>query len=164
MQARKDRLIGRTSLALGLGISTDRLFSYEKGRAKLPWLVGNKACEIMNISQAWLAGRTDERGIYIWDEKLDDLLDPDIGRLPFSEVYADRLAPRMVEKRIPRKDILTIFGTYVADIARQAKEAKDSNRQPSEALLGAINQLRQMHEQARSVLEKWPGPPHSDLH
>lgn len=54
MKARKELLIHRTACALKLQISTDRLISYEFGRAKLPWSVGSVFCDTFRVNPIWL--------------------------------------------------------------------------------------------------------------
>lgn len=49
----------RTAVALKLGIGSERLASYETGRAPLPWIVGERFCELLFVGQTWLATGTD---------------------------------------------------------------------------------------------------------
>lgn len=48
-------------MALKLGISTDRLISYEFGRVKLPWSVGHDVCVIFQVNPLWLYDGTGEK-------------------------------------------------------------------------------------------------------
>lgn len=63
--ARKEALIPRAALAVQLGISTNRLYSYEAGKAKLPWSVGDAACRALDLNQTWLAtGQGEKKGFW----------------------------------------------------------------------------------------------------
>jgi DNA-binding XRE family transcriptional regulator len=53
-KARRSMLIPRAALAGKVGISADRLVSYEFGRAKLPWGVGERICSVFRINPFWL--------------------------------------------------------------------------------------------------------------
>ena len=37
------------------GLSADQLVSYESGRVPLPWIAGQKLCDVLSLSHRWLA-------------------------------------------------------------------------------------------------------------
>ncbi len=85
-------MVPRTSMALKLGISTDRLISYEFGRVKLPWEVGHALCRTWNINPVWLATGEGERtgGVIALDERLVAAIGP---KPLFAEVVDNILVP-----------------------------------------------------------------------
>jgi hypothetical protein len=102
-QLRKELLIPRTACALKLGISTDRLISYEFGRAKLPWIVGERFCLLFGANALWLltgdGPRWSEAGIQFEGKAVDE-------RTPFSEVMGwmleDAVDVDLLKKSIAR--------------------------------------------------------------
>lgn len=91
-QARKELMVPRTAMALKLGISTDRLVSYEFGRVKLPWGVGEMLCTIFGINPLWLGtGRgTTWGGIRYVDDRVIGALGP---KPLFSQVVDEVIVP-----------------------------------------------------------------------
>lgn len=82
--------ISQTTHAGMLGITRERLASYEYARAPVRWGLGNRLCEIHLLSQRWLAaGLLPLKGFY--SEGDTDQISPSI---LFSEGY-QALAPRI---------------------------------------------------------------------
>lgn len=86
-EARKELLIPRTAMAVKLGISTDRLISYEFGRVKLPWRVADEVVGIFKVSPLWLFDGT---GPKWWQGIIDveGIIKP-AERATFAEVMAN---------------------------------------------------------------------------
>ena len=91
LQARKEALIPRAALAVKLGISTDRLFSYETGRARLPWGIAERASKVLDIHPSILAG-AQHFGLY-GKFDLSVISAEDREKAPFSDIYDRVFAP-----------------------------------------------------------------------
>lgn len=105
-EVREKMLINKTAVAIKLGMSRELLFNYETGRTPLPWDIGSKICENLNISQVWLA-----TGDGSWDHYLTlRLVNEPLPRMKFSEAYEQYFLPALVKARadisqeLPGKD------------------------------------------------------------
>lgn len=110
--ARKELLIPRTAMAVKVGISTDRLVSYEFGRVKLPWNVGHLLCFTFQINPVWLATGKGDRWDLDWDydERLLTALGP---RPVFSEVVDEIIAPlNKVGAATPSPRVLSVLRSF----------------------------------------------------
>jgi DNA-binding XRE family transcriptional regulator len=142
-QVRKEKMIHRTALALKIGISTDRLVSYELGRVKLPWGIGNRACEILEISQHWLAHGGSAYLAYVKITS-QELSDADIERLPFSEVYEKHFLPWLKPKSDDvLRDISRMFSDLEAAIEVAAVTDVRISQDQLNKLFEALDLVRQ---------------------
>lgn len=94
-EARERHGLHRTALAVRLGIGTERLASYESGRAPVPWVVGERFCDALFVGQTWLV--TGNGG---WDHYVPMRFDPPPNlRTLFSDFYDSLFLPQLKKAR-----------------------------------------------------------------
>jgi transcriptional regulator with XRE-family HTH domain len=137
-QARKEALIPRAALAVRLGISSNRLYSYEEGLARLPWDVANRVCEILDIGQDWLAGRL--TGVYMFFIRIDlsDLPSEQIEKAPFSEVYERYFVAR---SKKPRSQSLDHAAAMVEQLQSMMTTDEEKKAPPKPEMVALAKKL-----------------------
>lgn len=121
-ELREKHLAKRTALALRLGISSDRLASYEFGRVPLPWGIGSRICELFNVSQAWLlTGEAPARSMYL--QPPEELKASASSRSLFSEVCQKFLTQKRRQWAASEAEVSTKVMLRVYDEARKLKNA-----------------------------------------
>lgn len=90
--------IPRSKFAVTIGFASERLASYESGRAPLPYEVFRSVCQHYNVSPFWLAtGQGGGRVKFPFnDRKFNDSIKP---RTLFSEVYDKYLSASLESKK-----------------------------------------------------------------
>jgi DNA-binding XRE family transcriptional regulator len=54
-QVRELLLISKSTFALEIGITREKLYNYETGRTPLPWDIGHFVCNAFDVNPLWLA-------------------------------------------------------------------------------------------------------------
>lgn len=54
-EIREELLVPKTSMAIEIGISREKLYNYESGRTPLPWRIGSALCNRFDVNPLWLA-------------------------------------------------------------------------------------------------------------
>ena len=86
---RRSAKISQAELAAKIGITRNQLTNIESGRVALTYHIGWRACEYLNVSLLWLAGRSLQQHPFddLGKGPLKDSLDKD---MLFSEPFTDR--------------------------------------------------------------------------
>ncbi|HWZ95535.1 MAG TPA: helix-turn-helix transcriptional regulator [Opitutaceae bacterium] len=155
---RENCLAKRSALAVRIGVSSDRLSSYEHGRVPLPWIVGDRVCEVLNVSQAWLAtghGKLDHYIPVTFSEPAKSAAQK--GR--FSEIYDSCFVPLIRSSRYKLTRGTKQFAQTLADLIEHVK----NNPDPRQAMEQAASVMAQLEEIRLAIAKtkKITNRPHS---
>lgn len=151
-RARKEALIPRAALAVKLGVSTNRLYSYEAGMAKLPWGVADRACQILDINPAWLAGRAETLGVYV-EHQLPAASAEKKAAAPFTEIYDGFYRP---ESARAATDARAKVSRVMRDMEAAVERAAAAGAHPTETDRKKLLEIKAHVEQLLARIERVP--------